>query len=151
MQIKNVIQTQTNITKKRKEQSSGGNSCCVCHPVFFIHHVSNANAPPSHLRWEVVLRVQNRSNRFRLRVEQPEGPPRPNYRTTTANNTCPDDVMLSRVSHTRLKTYSVLKPPSSSPLAALPESIRFLFPLCTTSEHRLPQTHLKMKLTSHLP
>lgn len=57
--------------------------------------------------------------------------PRPNFRRTTANNTCPDDVRLSEVSHTRLKTYSLLN------LLLLHLSVPSLKP----SSHPVPISH----------
>lgn len=112
--------------KERKEQNNGGNSRGVAtvrwvtlNSLFLrfqSHHLPTQLPPGVRSGPEgpkQVRQVQADSQKTSLR-------PRPNFRTT-ANNTCPDDVMLSRVSHTPLKSNSLLNLPL---LHLLPPSLK---------------------------
>lgn len=118
-----------------------------------LHHVSNWNPPLSHFQSPPEVRSGPEGPKQAQQVQADSQttwrPPRPNFRTT-ANNTCPDDVMFSRVSYTCLKTYSVLNhlllhlsPPSQKPYTSCPH----YSPVVSIETPQNLTPHLPLKVT----
>lgn len=105
---------------------------------FIMFQSQNTPPPPEVRRGPEGLK---QVRQVRADSQKTSRPPRPDFGRTTANNTCPDDVRLSEVSHTRLKTYSVLN------LLLLHLSV----PSVKPSSHPVPISHHEWATTLSNP